>query len=113
MNKTDYSEGVKLLDEIIEEYSPLCLAFNGKKSWSQYLKHHDIRKWRVKYFQYGKQSYKEQSYMEKLYSLGKTTVFVLPSSASTSRTGVIQLPDNEKYWYELAHFIKDKRGTFR
>jgi hypothetical protein len=97
-DKKDYIEGIRQLDDILEEYRPFCLAFNGKESRAQYLKYHGVKYWRGKYIEYGKQQ---------PYTYDKTNVFVLPSTASASPQGIIQKTDNKKYWYELAYYVKN------
>ena len=71
----------------IHRYRPAILAFNGKRSGQVFLKHHDA----ARTVDYGPQRWK----------LGKTTIFVLPSTSGAANGFWDEGP-----WYALAHHAK-------
>jgi len=84
-NKLKHSDfNIEELREKIIKFEPKVLAFNGKKASEVYF---------GKKVDYGMQKEK----------IGNTIIFVLPSTSGSARGFW-----NEKYWRELAEFLKKK-----
>ena len=82
------------LERKIRQFCPRALAFNGKRSASQFFNRKSV--------QYGRQD----------VAIGETVVFVLPSTSGAARKFW-----NTTYWFEVAQFIQSQRvvspGTLR
>ncbi len=70
----------------MERITPNIVAFNGKRAGKEFLGHDVL---------YGRQTEK----------LGKTTIFVLPSTSGAARRFW-----DESYWRKLGHFVRKSHG---
>jgi len=81
IKKTDFAADI--FRKKIERYAPAIVAFNGKKAASIFLEHS------TNLIPYGLQS----------AAIGKTKIFVLPSTSARARTFW-----DERYWQSLSDF---------
>jgi TDG/mug DNA glycosylase family protein len=75
----------------IEYYKPRVVCFNGKLAAS--------------YFLYGKKKTKKVKYGLQKETIGKTLIFVAPSTAATARKYW-----DEKHWFDLSELVKEQKN---
>ena len=84
-NLTSTSWNIEAFQRNIETYQPRAVAFNGKRAASEYLQ-------------------REVDYGPQPEIIGKSVVFVLPSTSGAARKFW-----EPKYWYQLAHYVRNTR----